>query len=504
MKLLKLLDKYLNAVTMYRLLVYGLSVIILAALALSFFHKLYFKSPALLISAVVILTVGFIVDRLISTALEVNSNNDSSLITCLILICILPPSTSVHDLFLLALGTLIAIASKFVIASHRKHIFNPAAFGALILGFSLLPAVWWIGSPDMLPVTVIFGILVLRKIRRFQLFFSFLVGSLLMAIVIGLHHDQTIGYILKTAIESSPLIFLGSVMLTEPSTTPPMVWQQRIYGLFVGLIFTSQLSVGSVSATPEVALIIGNLYSYIVSPKYKLKLYLKNIKRLAPQIYDFSFAGASNFNFRPGQYLEWTLPRAGADSRGNRRTFSIASAPGEDEIHIAIKVAEKSSSYKKALVEMKPGSLIIAGQLAGDFVLPPDLNQKMVFIAGGIGITPYVSMIKHLIKSGKKRDIILIYLIASPSELCYREIWEQAKGLGLRVIPILSSPVPDKLWSGLTGYLTDDILTKHIPDYLERRYYISGPPGLVTNYYGLLRRLKIGRRSIVTDHFSGY
>jgi ferredoxin-NADP reductase len=325
-----------------------------------------------------------------------------------------------------------------------------------------------------------------------------------MAIVIGLHHDQTIGYILKTAIESSPLIFLGSVMLTEPSTTPPMVWQQRIYGLFVGLIFTSQLSVGSVSATPEVALIIGNLYSYIVSPKYKLKLYLKNIKRLAPQIYDFSFAGASNFNFRPGQYLEWTLPRAGADSRGNRRTFSIASAPGEDEIHIAIKVAEKSSSYKKALVEMKPGSLIIAGQLAGDFVLPPDLNQKMVFIAGGIGITPYVSMIKHLIKSGKKRDIILIYLIASPSELCYREIWEQAKGLGLRVIPILSSPVPDKLWSGLTGYLTDDILTKHIPDYLERRYYISGPPGLVTNYYGLLRRLKIGRRSIVTDHFSGY
>jgi ferredoxin-NADP reductase/Na+-translocating ferredoxin:NAD+ oxidoreductase RnfD subunit len=493
---------------MYRLLVYGLSVLLAGAIVLSLTHRIYTPATAILASSAVILTVGYVADRLLSIIFKTYTNNDSSLITCLILCCILPPSTALHSLALVGVGALIAIGSKFLIVRHRKHIFNPAAFAALILGVSaLLPATWWIGSPGMLPLTIIFGLLVLRKVRKFQLFGAFLVGSLVVAILLGLHHDETMAVILKTAIESSPLVFLGTVMLTEPSTTPPVLPMQLIYGLIVGAIFTSQLSFGRISATPEVALIIGNLYAYAVSPKYKLRLQLKRIERLAPLIYDFSFAGSNGFAFRPGQYLEWTLPRSSADSRGNRRTFSIASAPSDEEIHIAIKVPDSSrptSKFKKTLTEMKPGNVILAGQLAGDFVLPKNVDQKLVFVAGGIGITPFLSMVKDMIKTGQKRDIVLFYLIANQDEYCYQEIWEKASLLGVKTIPLLTNGTPDKSWTGLSGYLTPEVVIKHVPSYLERFYYLSGPPALVENYSGMLTKLKISRRAIITDHFSGY
>jgi ferredoxin-NADP reductase len=503
---IKTIDKYLNNITMYSLLLYGLSALLAGAVILSLLGKLYITTPAILASTAVIVIVAYIADHLLPIIWEANVNNYSSLITALILVCILPPSTHFHNLALMALGTLIAITSKYVISAHYKHLFNPAAFGALILGVtSLLPATWWIGSPDLLPLTLIFGLLVLRKVRRFQLFFSFLVASLIVAIPLGLHHDQSVRYIISTAFRSSPLIFLGSVMLTEPSTTPPRAWEQRIYGLIVGAIFTCQLSFGSVSATPELALIVGNIYAYIVSPKYKLRLRLKSKTRLTPQIYDFGFEGGQKLNFKPGQYLEWTLPRTKPDLRGNRRVFSIASAPGEEEIHIATKTSPvRSSSFKTDLVALNVGDVIVAAQLAGDFVLPHDLDKKLVFLAGGIGITPFISMVKNMILTKQKRDIVLLYLVSSPIDFCYRDLWKQASSFGLSVIPILSSDKPDKSWQGVVGQLNENILNSKVPDYKDRRFYISGPNALVENYSGLLRHLGVKRTQIVTDHFSGY
>jgi ferredoxin-NADP reductase len=505
MKPVQLIDKFLNNITMYRLLVYGLSLLLAGAILCSATGKLHIATPALLASSAVILTVCYIADRLLPILWEAYANNYSSLITGLILCCILPPVTSPHDLALEGAGALIAVGSKYIIARHHKHIFNPAALAALILGLtSLLPATWWIGSPVMLPFAVIFGLLVLRKVRRFQLFTSFLVASLFVATVLGLMHHQTITYILTTAFKSSPLMFLGTVMLTEPSTTPPGVWQQRIYGLLVGALFTSQLKFGFVSATPELALILGNVFTYLVSPKYKLRLKLKSKTRLAPHIYDFSFVGGHDLDFRPGQYLEWTLPRTKPDSRGNRRIFSIASAPGEEELHIATKTYEPGSSFKKELVDLRPGAVIVAGQLAGAFVLPKELDQKIVFIAGGIGITPFVSMAKDMIKRQQQRDIVLLYLVSNPTDLCYSRVWQQAEPFGLRVIPILTNADTEKTWQGLTGRLDEAMLQREVRDYAERQYYLSGPSAFVENYVGLLRHLKISHKRIITDRFSGY
>jgi ferredoxin-NADP reductase/Na+-transporting NADH:ubiquinone oxidoreductase subunit NqrB len=502
----KLIDNVLNRITMYRLLVYGLSVLLAGALFMSTFTGRLFITPEAMISSfAVIITAGYLTNLCLPLIFNAASNRDSSLITSLILCCILQPSTSIHNLALMGLAAVIAISSKYIVSYHYKHLFNPAAFAALVLGLTkLLPATWWIGNPTIWPLAIIFGFLVLRKIRRFQLFFCFLAASLAVAIILGLHHMQTLHYVLSTTLEASPLIFLGSIMLTEPATTPPRVWQQRIYGIIVGAIFTSQLRFGIVSATPEMALIIGNLYAYIVSPKYKLKLKLSSKKQLAPDIYDFGFEGGKHLNFKPGQYLEWTLKQNKSDSRGNRRTFSIVSAPGDNELHIAIKLSSPSSLFKKDLVDLEKGGQIIAGQLAGDFVLPASTSQKLSFIAGGIGITPFVSMARDMINKKVKRDIVLLYIVPREADYCYDDIWQAAKPFGLKVIPVLTRAEPSKTWTGLKGRLTKEGITKVIPDYSSRRYYLSGPNALVDSYGSILKDLKIGSRQIVTDHFSGY
>ena len=490
---------------MYRLMVYGLAALLFAGVAASLTDRLAFSAEALLASSAVIIATCFIADRTLPVLWDAASNKDSSLITALILCCIMPPETNVHDLALLALTGLLAIASKYILAYRYKHLFNPAAIAAVILGLTgWLPATWWIGSPAMIPATVIFGLIMLRKLRHFQLFFSFLAASLVIALFLGVLHHLSIGYTFSTLFKSSPLIFLGTVMLTEPATTPPRLWQQSIYGLIVGGLFTSQLRFGIVSATPELSLIVGNVYAYTVSPKYKLRLRLTERRQLAPQIYDLSFAGAKRLQFEPGQYLAWTLPQTRSDSRGNRRVFSIASATNEDEVHFAVKVPPSGSSFKQALLALEPGQSITAGHLAGDFVLPKRLNQKLVFIAGGIGITPFVSMIKTMIKTGQSRDITLLYLVADPADYCYVDVWQQAEKLGLHVIPILTGENGRKNWPGLTGRLTYEMLRTQIPDYAERRYYISGPNALVESYSALLRQRGIKRHNIVTDHFSGY
>ncbi|MGH7238193.1 MAG: ferredoxin--NADP reductase, partial [Candidatus Saccharimonadales bacterium] len=278
-----------------------------------------------------------------------------------------------------------------------------------------------------------------------------------------------------------------------------------IYGLLVGGIFISQFHFGIIGPTPELALIAGNIFAYIASPKRKLNLKLKARKELAPGVYDFAFVGNQKLAFQPGQYLEWTLGNVDFDSRGNRRTFSIASAPDDAELHIGIKTYQPGSNFKKALLAMQPGDHIAAGQLAGNFTLPRDNQQKLAFIAGGIGITPFVSMAKDMIKRQQNRDVVLFYLVSKPAEFCYQEVWKQAANFGVRVVPVLTSDEnPPSSWLGRTGRLTDEILRKELPDYTKRRYYISGPNALVQAYTSILIKLKISRRSIVTDHFSGY
>jgi ferredoxin-NADP reductase len=488
---------------MYRLVLYGLSVVAAVAVFYGFDGQLPYEGTALLVSAALLVAVCYVTNKLLAKAWGAKVNSESSLITALILFFIFSPPTDSKKLALLLAAGVLAIASKYLIAWHRKHIANPAAIAAVLVGLlGLGHATWWIASSVMLPFTLLLGLLVARKIRRMQMVAIFTaVAFLAMMFVAQLQHND-LSVIAGQAFTSWPLIFMGTIMLTEPLTLAPRKWQQYVYAVLVGVLFSSQIKLGPLSSTPEVALVAGNIFSFMVGQKYQLLLRYKGKTQLAPTIYDFSFEPERNVHFTPGQYAEWTLPHKHGDQRGVRRTFSIASSPNNSEVHIGIRVFDRSSSFKKQLLAMKPGDTIIAGQFAGNFVLPNNAKKKLVLIAGGIGITPYLSMLHYLADTHQNRDIVLIHLVNTPQDIGYTEDMKRFERHGIKVIPIVRDAASE--YSGMTGVLDEPALMKAVPDYKERMFYISGPQGMVTFYRHFLRKLKISRRNIITDHFSGY
>jgi hypothetical protein len=372
--MLNKIDALLNRFTMYRVVLYSLVIYIVAAFILTLTGTIGVSATGIALSLLVLLLVTYATNHGLARALNVSTNSESWLITALILVCILPPPTTVSKVAAVALTGVLAMASKFFLKWRGVNLFNPAAIAVFVVSLAnIVPATWWIGTPAMAPFTVLFGLLILRKIRRFSLFIAFLAAAAIIAVYVGpiLGNDALAGT-LKNTFLSGPLIFMGTIMLTEPSTLPVGRLYQVLYGLLVGTVFSSELGVGRLTSTPQVALIVGNIFTIVAVQRFGAQLALKRRTQIGPNLYDFAFSLPTDCDlpFTPGQYLEWTLPHAKADSRGNRRTFSIASSPADSEVHLAIKTYEPSSTYKQALLKLEPGQTIRVAHPAGDFTLP--------------------------------------------------------------------------------------------------------------------------------------
>jgi len=204
--------------------------------------------------------------------------------------------------------------------------------------------------------------------------------------------------------------------------------------------------------------------------------------------------------------MEWTLPHQNTDSRGNRRYFTLASSPTEKDLRIGVKFYDKGSSFKRAMINLDHAVPISAGHLGGDFVLPSDQSQKLAFIAGGIGVTPFRSMVKYLVDKDQRRDITLLYSEKNPRQFAYRSVFRQARHqLGIKTLYTLSEPsaVPGD-WSGETGRISAALIKKTIPDYRERTFYVAGPQPMVKRVKRSLLTLGVPHRQIKTDFFPGY
>lgn len=504
---LRPLDRFLNSITMYRLALYGLSLLTLVSIIFGFLHLVSFSGLTLIVSLVVLLASCYLSNLLLAHIFHAPRNVESAWITGFILFFILQPSIDRDGILVLIAGSLIAMGSKYVLTIGKKHVFNPAAIGALVLGLSGIgAAIWWIATPSLFWPVLIVGLLIVRKIRRFALFIAFAVTGLIVLVVLALNDGLLIGEVLKQAFISWPLIFFGTIMLTEPLTSPSTRKLQIIYGIVVGILFSSQFSIGPVAVTPELSLIIGNIFSFFVSSRQKLVLALRSSEKLSPFIYSFSFSSDEKLSFRPGQYLEWTLPHNDPDSRGNRRYFTIASSPTESDISIGVRIQENGSSFKRALLGLKKKHFLVASQVSGEFVLPKDMSEKLVFIAGGIGITPFRSMIKYLADSGQKMDIILLYACATENDFVYKEVFEEAQGkFDLKVHYIVTDAARiSEAWKGKTGFITSELIEKDIPDFGQRIFYLSGPEAMVSNYKKLILGMKVSRKNIRTDYFPGF
>jgi len=139
-----------------------------------------------------------------------------------------------------------------------------------------------------------------------------------------------------------------------------------------------------------------------------MKLTLRTIKPEAGDILSFIFTPARPLRWKAGQYLHYTLNHPHPDDRGVKRYFSIASAPHEKQVMLTTRFAPKGSSFKQALKKLQPGDVIEAREKGGDFVL--DHRRKtFVFLAGGIGITPFRAILLDLDHHRKPLHIQLLY-----------------------------------------------------------------------------------------------
>jgi len=491
---------------MYRLVLYVLLGLIGSAAILAYVKLLPFTPLALLVSTGVLIVICWAMNTFLAFVFDVPSNVESATITGLILALIIDPAQSPVTFELLGWAAILAMSSKYILAIHKKHIFNPAAIAVIIPSFVLgESASWWIGTASMVPFVVLGGLLVVRKIRQEDMVWFFCVAALLSGCLITLVQGRAIPTELSQLFVQSPLFFFAFIMLTEPLTAPPTKRLQRLYAVLVGLLFIPQIHIGPIYSTPELVLVVGNVFSYLVSPKQKVALKLKRKRKLAPNIVDFAFASPQKLAFRPGQYMEFTLGHPHADSRGNRRYFTLASSPTEHEVHLGVRFYDKSSSFKKALYSMNGRTNIVAAQIAGDFTLPSNPKQKLVFIAGGIGITPFRSMLKYLLDTQQRRDIILFYANKTADEIVYTDVLNTAQAkLGIKTFYTLTdtATIP-RNWPGFVGRINETMLLRAVPDYDERTYYISGPPEMVKAYEHVLKNMEVKNDQIIKDYFPG-
>jgi ferredoxin-NADP reductase/Na+-translocating ferredoxin:NAD+ oxidoreductase RnfD subunit len=502
----RIVDKWLNQITMYRLVIYYVFGLWVAGFVLSFFNIFPFSPWELLVSGFFICLVSIFVNTIFAKAFNAPSNAESVYATVFFLALITPPMQSVEYLPFVGWVAVWAMASKYIFAINKKHLFNPAAFAVAVTVLTLgRGANWWVSSVYMLPLVVIGGVLLVRKIRRFDLVASFFAVALISIVVSGYANGSNPVSVLEKVLLYSPILFFGLAMLTEPATTPPTRNLRIMYGVLVGILFNPSFHIGSFYFTPELALIAGNIFSYAVSPKLKLVMKLKEKVLSAANVYDFWFETDKKLQFKPGQYLEWTLGHESQDIRGIRRYITIASSPTEDGIMAGVKFYPNPSTFKQSMMFLNPGDTIVGSQLAGDFTLPKDKNKKLVFIAGGIGVTPFRSMIKYLIDTKEKRDIVMLYCNRTVEDIAYKDIFDTAeKELGIKTVhTITDCPYPEN-WKGKCGFIDEAMIRECVPDFKERTFYLSGTHGMVVSFTDILSKMGLKKSQIIKDFFPGF
>jgi len=501
--MMKYIDNRLNGITMYRLVLYYLIATFGVAVATSAAGLLSLDPFSLLFSLALLLAVCLLTNRLFAWVYRVPVNVESAYISALILALIITPPQASQDYWFLIWAGVLSMASKYIVTYKGQHIFNPIGLAVAVTYFTINgSASWWVGSGILLPVTIAGGLLVIRKLGRFELVLTFLASALAFTFLASLRSSTNFISDLQNTIVLSPILFFASVILTEPMTMPPTQRLRKYYGILLGFLFTPQLHFGSLYVTPELAIVIANIFSFAVSRKEKLLLRLKDKTRIAADTYEFTFGLPHRLAFAPGQYMEWTLGHPNTDSRGNRRYFTMASSPSENVLRLGVKFYENSSTYKQNMLAMTRGDEIVASQIDGDFVLPKDPRQKLVFIAGGIGITPFRSMLKYLLDTRQQRSITVFYAVRSMDEVAYKDVLDRAeKELGIRTIYGISGSANETIIGA--RHIDVNVIRNNVPEYGNCIFYLSGSRKFVDGFVNTLRGMGLPNSQIKTDYFAG-
>jgi glycine betaine catabolism B len=210
-------------------------------------------------------------------------------------------------------------------------------------------------------------------------------------------------------------------------------------------------------------------------------------------VYSFYFEPPEGTAWEPGQFLHYTLQHANPDERGIKRWFTISTAPFEKLVRITTRInQDRSSSFKTALMNMKEGDEIESAAPEGDFVFG-DPNKKYVFLAGGIGITPFRSILVQLDYAGLDFNVKLLYANRSEELLFGDELKKlEQKHSDFHIHKFLGEH--QVTMNDLKPYMDDP----------ETIIYVSGPEPMVEEFDKKLKDAGMPEDRVKGDYFPNY
>lgn len=231
----------------------------------------------------------------------------------------------------------------------------------------------------------------------------------------------------------------------------------------------------------------------------KFETSVKEIISRTPDVTSFRFPRPAELTYKAGQYMFVTIHSGDKDLM---HPFSISSSPTEKD-HIEFTKKFTPNEYSLVLKTLKPGAWAKIDAPYGKFTFEGEY-PKITMLTGGIGITPFRSIIKYSTDARLNANIVLFYGCRTPGDIAFKQeltqMQEQNKNLKL----LFTVNEPDSDWKGLVGNINIDLIKKELPDYKERVYYACGPPGMVTAMKNLVKELGLPDNQFKYEAFAGH
>jgi ferredoxin-NADP reductase len=241
----------------------------------------------------------------------------------------------------------------------------------------------------------------------------------------------------------------------------------------------------------------------------KCPAFLAKLKRredVAEGTMAFHFEKPASFAFTAGQFVDiGLLNPSETDAEGNTRGFSVASAPHEDSIMVTTRL--RDTAFKRVLKAMPLETEVKIEGPFGNLRLHNDVKRTAVFLAGGIGITPFRSILLDVAKKKLPHHIFLFFSNRRPEDAPFLDELQalEKRNVNYRLIGTMTEMKESKAsWLGERGFITKKMLDKHLEKAPSPIYYIAGPPVMVNALHAMFRESGVDDDDIRTEEFAGY
>ena len=219
----------------------------------------------------------------------------------------------------------------------------------------------------------------------------------------------------------------------------------------------------------------------------------------------FRFEKPEGFSFKPGQAVCFELVDRPPGAGQSHRAFSLVSAPFENTLMVATRM--RDSAFKRALGALRDGASIKLEGPFGDLTLHSDTTRPAVFIAGGIGITPFMSVLRQAAKDGLPHRLFLVYSNRRPEDAAFLDELQglEQQSPNVRVLATMTDMKKSaRRWDGETRRINADMVKGFVSDLVAPIYYVVGPPAMVKAMVRMLREAGVAGDSMRTEEFYGY